>query len=157
MGWNIKIGNAVPMSREKAINDFDGEGWTCYKFGVEDAKHPDAPFWESHAASGSFDVSGKTNERCPSYTSFGMFIGNTGLTGHVPAFSEGGSDGNCFVLRTEHRDAVRDARVKWERAHPGAVPGWAPGLDSTLAKLIWYEWWMTWALDNCERPAIEMG
>ena len=157
MGWSIKIGNAVPMSRENALNEH-GDGWTVYRFSVEDAEHPDAPFWESQPETGAVDISGKTNNRSPSYASFHEFLKKTGITGNdVPAFGALGSDSNCYVLRPEHRDAVAKARKAWEARHPGAVPGWGAGLDAILARLIWYEWWMTWALENCERPAIEMA
>lgn len=158
MGWSIKIGNAVPMSRQQAVNSFDGEGYTQYSFSVESAEHPDAPSWETKPEEGAWDASGKTNSRLPGYSAFADFLEQTGITADdVPAFGARGSDGNCYVLRPEHRDAVSRARAAWEARHPGAVPGWTTGCDMVLARLIWYEWWMTWALEHSERPAIEMS
>jgi hypothetical protein len=152
MGWDIYIGNAAPRTRAQMEED----DWTIYSFAVEHVENPDAPEWPN--GDDWPDISGKSNHRAPGYSSFASLLRDTGITANdVPAFGARGSDGDCFVLRTEHRDAVRVAREQWQTAHPGTTPGWRDGDDYTLAKLIWYEWWMTWALENCERPAIQMS
>jgi hypothetical protein len=147
MGWGITIGNAVI-----APNDEDS---TMHLLTVEDASHPDAPEWPTNEGDWP-DISGKTNYRAPSYSGFASWLAATGLADKVAAFDARGSNGDVYILRPEERDSVSDARERWERTHPGAVPGWDKSNDGTLARLIWYEWWMTWALANCERPAIRM-
>lgn len=141
MSWDIYIGNAAITK-----NEHDGE----YILFVETIEHPNAPSWPGP------DLSGKSNHRAPSYSGFASFCDVTGIK--VGAFTEArGSDGDCFVLTREDLASVTAARERWEKAHPGAVPGWGEHDDFNLAKLIWYEWWMTWALDNCENPSIQMS
>lgn len=155
MGLDIKIGNAVPIDRKEA----DCGGYGSYVFFVEDTEHPDAPCWPDNPAEFIYDSSGKSNLRSPGYTAFDEFLKRTGITkDDVPAFWERESgDCKCYVLLPEHRDAVSRARATWKTNRPGAIPGWTNGCDTTLARLIWYEWWMTWALEHAERPSIEMG
>lgn len=147
MGWDIYIGNATIAPRD------DGdEQWYLT---VEMTSHPDAPEWPNGGGF-SYDISGKSNHRAPSYTGFADFCRDTGL--RVTAFTEArGSDGDCFVLTQADLASVTEARKRWETRHPGAVPGWRDGEDYNLAKLIWYEWWFRWALENCERPAVQMS
>jgi hypothetical protein len=42
---------------------------------------------------------------------------------------------------------------------PPGFEGWGyegpARYDYMLARLIWLDWWMRWALENCETPAIE--
>jgi len=76
------------------------------------------------------------------------------------------------VLREQDHGAVRLALETYRSAHPDAKPGWCccddcstrpmdksdnlphEDLDATLARLTWLEFWIRWALDNCEHPAI---
>lgn len=148
MGWDITIGNAKPKTRDD---------YSQYCFSVERAEHPDAPCWPN-PETGLGDISGKSNHRAPSYTGLARWLEVVGLDADdVPAFGAKGSSGDCYVLRAEHRDAVRAALAAYKVKHPKEIPGWRSGEDGDLARLIWYEWWMTWALENCERPAIEMS
>lgn len=152
MGWDIYVGNAVIAKRDK-----DDEQWLLT---VERTEHPDAPEWPNPEGDpmvvGFGDISGKSNHRAPGYSGFADFCRDTGI--EVTAFTEArGSDGDCFILRPDDLASVTKARRRWEAKHSGAVPGWRKGEDPTLAKLIWYEWWFTWALANCERPAVQMS
>lgn len=63
-------------------------------------------------------------------------------------------------------DVVRKARIRREHTNGGAPPGfnenneatgWVEvetGRDPCLARLIWLEFWMGWALENCEIPVF---
>ncbi len=146
MGWDIYIGNAKPVKSEDS-----GVWWLT----IDTIENESAPFWPNKPGTWG-DISGKTNHRAPSYTGFGDFCRTTGIK--VTAFTEAkGSDGDCYVLTAEDLASVTDARKRWEEAHPGAEPGWGEGQDYNLATMIWYEWWMKWALENCECPAIQMS
>jgi hypothetical protein len=56
---------------------------------------------------------------------------------------------------------VRAARIRREQTNGGRPPGfWEDdgtdnGNDHTLARLLWLEFWIDWALDNCEVPIIQ--
>jgi hypothetical protein len=63
-------------------------------------------------------------------------------------------------------DVIRAARVKREQTNGGRPPGFWEydkekrdfidnGTDSTLARLLWLEFWMDWAIKNCRIPIIE--
>ncbi len=59
-----------------------------------------------------------------------------------------------FALKRKHLSAVSVASDHWRATHPAAVPGWGAGQDPILARLVWLEWWIRWALQNCESPAL---
>lgn len=154
MAYNIYIGNAVPVEQ-------DGE-WSVR---VENATRHDAPAFP-------FDgMTGHSNRRSPGYTQWSDFCDAAGLSDLF--FNEDAGlmreHPGCTALRPEHLAAVRAARVEWGITHPAAVPGWdwSPhaikaegaddgirGRDGVMARLVWLEWWMEWALRECERPAL---
>ncbi len=150
MGYNIHIGNAVPHLIEDEL---------AARYEVEGVENDAAPHWPNPPTlAGQFpvyDLSGKSNGRFPGYTSFAgwarvtglyeLFLGEEGLIRRHPG---------CQRLTEDHLTQVREARELWEKDHPEASPGWHDHQDAALAKLIWYEWWMTWALKNCRIPAI---
>ncbi len=62
-------------------------------------------------------------------------------------------------------DRVHKALEKYRTAHPAAVPGftdgeWPPSdgvTDPILARLVWLDYWMSWAVQKCEKPSIQFG
>lgn len=145
MGYSIYIGEATIFTEEDEI-------WV----GVKKIEHPDAPYWES---SGGFpDASEKTNGRHPSYTQFVDFCRSTGLANLFFDEDYGLLRDHPGIKRIypHHLEEISRARKRWEELHPNAVPGWNvdKGEDPILARLIWYEWWFRWALENCKLPAI---
>lgn len=77
----------------------------------------------------------------------------------------GGHPG-CVPLTKEKYDAVKGALDKWKKDHPDAImptPENTQHLqgfeedhvnDYTLGRLVWFEFWMKWALENCKMPVI---
>lgn len=67
----------------------------------------------------------------------------------------------CKLLRQEHLDKVQRALIRYQAsttAKPGFYDWGEPNTgeyDGNLARIIWLEWWMRWALATCETPAIE--
>lgn len=153
MGYNIKIGNAVPhVYRE------DGEA-TEFGWLVEDATHPEAP--QSEPNSG--DASGDTNGRYPGYIGFAELMDRHGLR---DLFTD--KNGGLFrnhpgiePLHKHHLLAFEQAIAKHRHKYPNAVPHLGPDGEPMenvdLFKLEWYAFWMRWALTNCENPAISNG
>ena len=161
MSYDIYIGNAELES------EWPGDGYgPVAEWVVSLCEHTDAPCLP-------YDPTGRSNCRSPGYIAWPNFCEEAGI---MPMWC----DENAGFLRPhpgikpllpEHLATVRLKRIEWEAKHPDAIPGWdynagmfpAPagewddgvrGRDSVLARLIWMEWWMGWALDNCERPAI---
>lgn len=162
MSYDIYIGNA----EQTALELEDGE-WSCVWNGVTvpGMARTDAPTFPHD------DMTGNGNSRHPGYSQWGEFCRETGL--HALFFDK--EDGlmrrhpGTFALTPSHLATVREALAHWKSSHPDAVPGWdyTPGWtgpkyeddgvrerDGVLARLLWLEWWMDYALRNCPRPAI---
>ncbi len=118
------------------------------------------------------DMTRNGNSRHPGYSAWTDFCRRTGLfdlfyrEGHLI----GGHPG-AVKLTKKHFDAVAAALDKHKTTHPNAKPGWcecmlcspyreeAPmpahvELDGDLARLIWLEFWIGWALKNCTVPTL---
>lgn len=158
MGYTLTIGNAVP--------EFSKDYGELYaRWVVESTDRPDSPALPN-------DTNPRKNYRWPSYSGWANFCREAGI---YPLFygddpqARGGLLENhpgCVLLTEEHYKVVADALVarKAIAEHP---PGFmldegypipqdgTPGeFDAILGRLVWLEWWMRWALDNCETPAI---
>ena len=157
MSYSIYIGNA-----ELAGELDDGEYRASYE--VPEVTLPDAPAFP-------FDeMSQNKNGRHPGYSQWDMFCQSAGLRDLFFDADAGlmRQHPGCFAITPDHLEHVRSRRMEWERRHPNAVPGFdfSPRMhqptqddgvrdrDGVLARLLWLEWWMEWALQNCERPAI---
>jgi hypothetical protein len=62
-------------------------------------------------------------------------------------------------IRPADLEQVQEALAnKYRWAGLAAVPGrkddWVQGRYDMLESLTWLEWWMNWALENCQWPAI---
>lgn len=156
MGYTFRIGNAEPYhSKEDGILS---AGWE-----VKDITLDDAPSFPND------DMTGKSNERSPSYSVWADFCRETGIyhlfyddRGHMLCGHPG-----CMMITQEDLGVVRAARDRWQAKAtlPPGFAGWrvangkveypdADKYDATLARILWLEWWMAWALANCETPAI---
>lgn len=163
MGYTITIGNAVLKDYSDDPDGWDGQ--YVARFDVAKVTHPDAPTFPHD------EMTGQSNERSPSYTAWAdtMRAANLGGVFH-PEGTE--SDARNFYAFAQHPGCqvitpgmlaqVSAAVVRWRETHdlPPGFMGWdwnepePTTHDATLARLLWLEWWMDWALKNCERPAI---
>jgi hypothetical protein len=170
MGYTIKIGNAKPSFDE---SDFP---YLMANWEVEDCELPDAPNFPN-------DINNNKNERWPSYSVWDDFTKKTGLykffygkykrVDGIEIESDGlfeaaGHPG-CIGITKENADFVTEALDKYkaqatlppgfevydEHFHDCEKEGCKLNYDCHLARLIWLEWWMQWAVKNCEIPAIE--
>jgi hypothetical protein len=160
MGYTLSIGNA----KVESGNEY-GELWA--RWSVEAATHPDAPTFPND------DMTGNGNHRSPSYSAWAEFARNTGLETLFFDKDAGliAKHPGCVPLTEAHHTEVLAALNRW-RATAEKPPGFS-GIgalnektrqwetpdqgryDHTLARLLWVEWWMRWALQNCETPAFE--
>ena len=160
MGYTFTIGNAVPE-----FSKDDGE--LLARWDVEGATHPDAPTFPND------QMTGNSNSRSPSYTAWHDFCKTAGIfglfydeRGHLHAGHPG-----CVMLTNDDLEVVRLALNEWKKK--ATLPPGFDGFprfnhearrwetpdegkyDPILGRLIWLEWWMDWALKNCETPAIQ--
>lgn len=160
MGYNFWIGNAVP----EFSKDY---GELSARWVVEAATHQDAPTFPND------DCTGNSNGRSPSYSAWSDFCREAGIydlfydeRGHLNAGHPG-----CVMVTPEDLAKVREAREARQKTAtlPPGFEGYPKfdkeaqtwvtpdegKYDAILARLIWLEWWMDWALNNCETPAIQ--
>lgn len=163
MSYTIIIGEAAFSSLEREeIEDGLNDIWVT----ADGVEHEDAPNFP-----GDY-LTGRTNKRSPGYGQWASFLRECGL--HELFFGkEHGlmrEHPGCFFIAKHNASEVREARLKWEREHPKAVPGWCNckdcdtilrdkeakhrDLDGVLARLIWLDYWMHWALAKCKNPVI---
>lgn len=151
MGYTIKIGNAVP----EFGNEEYGELWA--RWAVESASFEHAPTFIND------EMTGNSNSRSPSYSGWAEFARAVGLHDFFFEDYEGlmANHPGCEKITQKHLDTVQTALVKYTAStdkKPGFI-GWdgtdTGEYDGNFARLIWLEWWMRWALANCETPAIE--
>jgi hypothetical protein len=135
---------------------------------------------EPDALTFPFDgMTGNSNGRHPGYGQWADFCRASGLYALFYGIAEPDGRRHAGGILSRHPGivpltpdmfaTVRAARERWLARHPNAIPGWdypehfpgrdevddgVRGRDATLARLLWLEWWMDWALRTCERPAV---
>jgi len=156
MSYTIIVGNAVPK-QEKSFLPRLVSFWE-----VENLYLDYAPAFPN-------DCCNHKNSRSPSYTGWHDFCINTNLyeffyneRGHLRMGHPG-----CWGISKKDADIVTVALENYKRNNKTGLP---PGFedendvikdkniknyDYNLARLIWLEWWMQWAVKNCETPAIQ--
>lgn len=149
MGYTFKIGNATPR-HDKDDFPYLSASWDVDA--IECADAPDIPN----------DICGKRNERSPRYSVWADFLRATDLYDLLmnERGSPVGGHPGCWGLTREMADRISEARRDYESKarlpagferfdHSGPR-----SYDDTLARLIWLDWWVRWAVENCETPAI---
>lgn len=144
MGYYIAIGNAVP--------DFGKEdGYLYASWVVSETRNEDAPIFPGDHATGNKNI------RLPSYTGWSEFCDKMGLYDLFFDKFEGlfRQHPGCVMITQEHYQTVAAALHEYKK-HAKRPPGYDEfgNYDYDLARLMWLEYWMKWALDNCETPAI---
>jgi hypothetical protein len=155
MGYTLTIGEA--KLREHDPLDCDGE--LIARYVVEHVSHPDAPAFG--------EPTDRTNSRWPSYSVWRDFARDVGLEDFFYCKERGliRSHPGCFLLQGHHLEEIRAARLRRQGSNGGRPPGfWDEdekthqyidnGNDPELARLIWLEYWVNWALSDCKVPAI---
>ncbi len=152
MGISITIGNAVP----KMADEDDDPDDRSPRWEVVGGESPDAPSFFGEEASST---------RSPSYGQWAQFCRSVGLVGLM---GENGtlvpSHPGVAILRPSDLAAVREALHAWRARpwpNPERIAGFNeydaetdPRLDGNQARLLWLEFWIDWALKNCEHPAM---
>jgi hypothetical protein len=112
-----------------------------------------------------------TNERWPSYSSWTEFCRNVGLR----SLFYGDDDREdcllenhpgCVPLTKKHVAEINDAMNAYKLLHPDAIPTYGNPKNfyeadpdnseenSFMCRLVWLQFWATWAINNCEKPVF---
>jgi hypothetical protein len=151
MGYTIQIGNAIPSVDQYT----DVMYWK-----IETFSHEQCPIF--------FGDSSKKNYKTLSYSVWGDFCKAVGLEDMFYLYLPHGRmepKGIIRLTHQNHRELVSQSLFKYkskikippgfqekhERTHPSI-----PEYDEYLARLIWLEFWITWALFSCETPALSI-
>jgi hypothetical protein len=145
MGYTIKIGQANLEPQDP--DDYDGQ--LVARYSVELVRHENAP------ASG--DPTDYENQRWPSYSGWSDFAHEVGLYEIFYDRDRGllREHPGCFKLEEAHHIEVESA-IRIRRASNGRFqPTITDSQDYEMQRLLWLEYWIRWALDNCDLPAME--
>ena len=145
MGFIIGIGELVSAP--------EGE------YSVQEIERADAPVF-----SGGHEQN-RSNMRAAS-TSWLAFCQSTGLTDlffEQTALSGWRMRVGVHPLRQDMFEVVQAARERWQSRYPSATAGWVGDseeereINFALARLLWLEWWIWWALQECSHPTLALG
>lgn len=130
MGYNITIGNAVPEFDKDYFPELNAD-WS-----VEGVTHDTAPAFG--------EPTDYTNQRWPSYTAWAGFVDDVGLREwHNEKFHRhpgcvGLTQDDVVIVSNALKNYVSKDEEDWNKN-----------------RLIWLDYWVRWAVENCETPAIE--
>ena len=166
MSYDIYIGEAVvDVPSADTLRDGYNELSVC----VDEFKLDDAPHFPHD------EMTSNGNSRHPGYSQWSNFARQAGL--HAFFFDkENGlmrEHPGAFMLTQDHSEVVSNALSKWRREHQAIEPGWCGCVqccgrmgdkaakhvdrDGVLARLIWLDFWIRWAIGSCKVPAIYNG
>lgn len=129
-------------------------------YGVEVIELDEAPCFDND------NMTGGSNTRSPGYLVWHEFTEIVGLkdlfynneTGLIRPHP------GIKILTPAHRDVIRQALEHYNAKNPGSKPGFAAYYsndkvldyepDPILARLLWLDFWVNWAVENCELPVI---
>ena len=137
MGYDIFIGEV----------QYDGDGYG-EGFGEPSPKKFQLP--EAPSLAIQSDLTRRTNWAYPSHG--WDFLAEAGLDKWIGKWLD--LKTNVYPLTEQDYTTVHQALENWVVTHPQAVTNELLELDDTLQRLIWFDWWVRWALDNCTEPVI---
>lgn len=152
MGYDIKVGNAVPEHHKDDFPTLNAR-WV-----VEYETLEDAPVFKGD------DATGNGNLRSPSYSVWREFCTATGLFDlfYEEYYGLLAEHPGCRGITQQDADQVTAALTRY-KAKATLPPGFEddsdyqgpPNFDYDLVRLMWLEFWMQWAVKNCETPAVQ--
>lgn len=128
MGYTLRIGNATAQPLDKNLDHLET------RYAVEGVRHDCAPAFG--------EPTDYTNARWPSYTAWADTAREAGLQELMLEYLVKPHPG-CVRLRKEHLVEVRAALLN------PTLTEW------TRNRLVWCEYWISWALENCDLPAMQ--
>lgn len=152
MGYTITIGDGFV---ETGRDDFPE---LYCRWAAKRASDTNAPQFEND------EMTGNGNSRSPSYSTWSAFCKDTGLydTFYDSTNNLIGGHPGAVGITPEMAKTVADALEK-RLATATAKPGFSDWhqaeskpaeFDAHLARLIWLDWWIRWAIERFETPVI---
>ncbi len=168
MSYSIYIGEAIIETPAKE----DQDECNAIDVTVAEFRHPEAPAFSGDA------LTNNSNGRHPGYGQWAGFLREVGLydlffgaqahtaTRKKSLMSE--HPGAALLTKSDLKE-IQAALKRWQKRTwrtKERIPGWDPEhnpfskkeadprYDGNLARLIWLEWWVTWALANCKVPTL---
>lgn len=161
MGYTLSIGEATV----EPADEYGGPA----EIGVVSVTNADAP----HIANETINVN--SNQRWPSYVGWGDFAKAAGLLEFFFHEEDGliAQHPGAVYLLPRHAKMLTETLASYRDKNPKALPGFTmePGpfttpeeiasqelppegfyFDEVLARLVWCEWWVRWALVHCTVP-----
>lgn len=139
MTVDYRIGNAE-------MHNYDGK-WSVK---VKDEELDEAPAFPGAV------LSAHANFISIPYAATTLF--SRGFTAFMTAVNPDNYDCATLALTHAHLDAIKKAVEDFKTYCPDAVPAFDElPHNGTLARLMIFKWWIEWALENCERPAIQIS
>jgi hypothetical protein len=160
MGYNITIGNAIPVHSTEY-------GYLYAAWEVEAEAHDSAPVFPNDV------LTGNSNGRSPSYIAWSDSMRVLGLYELFYA-KDGGLFANhpgCVMLTQNIADTIELAVARYRKV--ATKPAGSPGFpqfnketqtwftpdedkyDTVLMRGEWLSYWVSWAVKNCKIPAIQ--
>lgn len=145
MGYSFTIGQLVIEKQEE--NGLDSD---CINFSAESKTLDYAPAFG--------EPTDFSNTRWPSYSAWTDFTKDAGLYhifyDHYDKKLIGGHPGVRLVTK-ELCDVVQEALIKRRTDYPNSVEQFeGENSDGVLCRLIWLDFWLRWAFENCETPVL---
>lgn len=145
MGYSITIG-------EFLLETYPDEAIECsgLRFTAKGVWLDDAPAYG--------EPTDFTNERCPSYSAWHDFAKSAGIFELL--FDCGGNliggHPGVRLITKDMLDTVVSARSRMEKNTPPPKPTMEnyTSENGAYCRLLWLEYWMRWALENCKTPVI---
>lgn len=153
---------AYSLTLGEAKTDWDDRGVTV---DAKQERHENAPAFG--------EPTDYTNSRWPSYSSWADFCTELGITDLMFSVRNGGA-GELEVngkylppliaqhpghtpIQPEHLEFLRGKICEYKALNPDHLAQFSeddPNSDGHLCRAEWLDYWMTWALENCERPVF---
>lgn len=148
MAYNLTIG-------ELKVSYYQDEDEPRVELSAESSRHDEAPAFG--------EISDYTNGRYPSYSAWYDFTRSAGLFSLFYGKEERydallANHPGCVPLTEQHRREVNKALVDFKLKYPDAIATYKDKSileNGLLCRLVWFHYWVNWALDNCKQPVFE--
>ena len=150
MSYNLRIGNGVKISEDQIRKEYEldeeDEISEFMQWKVADVYLHEAPSFPDD------QLSSHVNTRYPSYSGWESFTKALRIDATMQELMP--RHPGVVRIKSEHLNAVIKARKYFQKLHPNIEPGFKDNDASSghLARILWLEWWMNWALENCDNP-----
>ncbi len=157
MGYSLTIGEL-----EVDKNHEDGIDCSCISFGAKGEKHDNAPAFN--------EPTDFTNQRWPSYGVWSDCLRDAGM--YDLFFCDGGhligGHPGVRLLTKEFYEEFTKRKIAFEAKYPHVEATYGerdtkdifhedlsnPKCNNVYCRIVWMDYWINWAIENCETPVF---